>query len=56
MTTSIDFEDPYDGLCNQLEEANDDFNDDTFGGVLAAGTAALERRQGPQASPGQAAP
>ncbi|KAL8941550.1 MAG: hypothetical protein Q9216_002182 [Gyalolechia sp. 2 TL-2023] len=29
---SIDFEDTYDGLGDQLEEANDDFNDDTFGG------------------------
>ncbi|EFE38684.1 hypothetical protein TRV_06610 [Trichophyton verrucosum HKI 0517] len=27
----IDFEDTYDGLGDQLEEANDDFNDDTFG-------------------------
>ena len=29
---SIDFDDTYDGLGDQLEEANDDFNDDTFGG------------------------
>ncbi|KAI4228629.1 MAG: hypothetical protein L6R36_001485 [Xanthoria steineri] len=29
---SIDFEDTYDGLGDQLEETNDDFNDDTFGG------------------------
>ena len=29
---SIDFEDTYDGLGDQLEEADDDFNDDTFGG------------------------
>ncbi|KAM5438922.1 DNA topoisomerase 2-associated protein pat1 [Microsporum canis] len=28
---AIDFEDTYDGLGDQLEEANDDFNDDTFG-------------------------
>lgn len=28
----IDFEDTYDGLGDQLEETNDDFNDDTFGG------------------------
>ncbi|KAI4116894.1 MAG: hypothetical protein LQ345_002754 [Seirophora villosa] len=28
----IDFEDTYDGLGDQLEEANDDLNDDTFGG------------------------
>ena len=29
---SIDFEDTYDGLGDQLDEANDDFNNDTFGG------------------------
>ena len=29
---SIDFEDTYDGLGDQLDEDNDDFNDDTFGG------------------------
>ncbi|KAL8994192.1 MAG: hypothetical protein Q9169_005777 [Polycauliona sp. 2 TL-2023] len=29
---AIDFEDTYDGLGDQLEETNDDFNDDTFGG------------------------
>ena len=28
----IDFEDTYDGLGDQLEEANDDLNDETFGG------------------------
>ena len=28
----IDFDDTYDGLGDQLEEADDDFNDDTFGG------------------------
>ncbi|KAL8751985.1 MAG: hypothetical protein Q9199_006060 [Rusavskia elegans] len=28
----IDFEDTYDGLGDQLEETNDDFNEDTFGG------------------------
>lgn len=28
----IDFEDTYDGLGDQLEESNDAFNDDTFGG------------------------
>ena len=31
---SIDFDDTYDGLGDQLEEANDDFNDDTFGGDI----------------------
>lgn len=31
MIYSIDFEDTYDGLGDQLEEANDNFNDDTFG-------------------------
>ena len=29
---SLDFEDTYDGLGNQLQEAGDDLNDDTFGG------------------------
>ncbi|KAL8680765.1 MAG: hypothetical protein Q9186_003053 [Xanthomendoza sp. 1 TL-2023] len=29
---AIDFEDTYDGLGDQLEDTNDDFNDDTFGG------------------------
>ncbi|KAK2770297.1 hypothetical protein FQN53_005646 [Emmonsiellopsis sp. PD_33] len=29
---AIDFEDTYDGLGDQLDEANDAFNDDTFGG------------------------
>lgn len=29
---SIDFDDTYDGLGDQLEEADDDFNNDTFGG------------------------
>lgn len=29
---SIDFDDTYDGLGDQLDEANDDFNNDTFGG------------------------
>ena len=29
---SIDFDDTYDGLGDHLDEANDDFNDDTFGG------------------------
>ena len=28
----IDFDDTYDGLGDQLEEADDNFNDDTFGG------------------------
>ncbi|KAL8771597.1 MAG: hypothetical protein Q9209_003040 [Squamulea sp. 1 TL-2023] len=28
---AIDFEDTYDGLGDELEETNDDFNDDTFG-------------------------
>lgn len=28
---SIEFDDTYDGLGDQLDEANDDFNDDTFG-------------------------
>ena len=29
--TRLNFDDTYDGLGDQLEEANDDFNDDTFG-------------------------
>ena len=32
MDSSIDFDDTYDGLGDQLDEANDDFNNDTFGG------------------------
>lgn len=36
MSSSIDFEDTYDGLGDQLDEANDDLNDDTFGGGIAA--------------------
>lgn len=30
--TRLDFEDTYDGLGDQLDESNDAFNDDTFGG------------------------
>ncbi|MCJ1404183.1 hypothetical protein MMC11_007408 [Xylographa trunciseda] len=37
---AIDFEDTYDGLADQLDETNDDFNDDTFGGGEAPGTQA----------------
>lgn len=33
-TTSIEFDDTYDGLGDRLEEANDDFNADTFGDGL----------------------
>ena len=33
LNTSIEFDDTYDGLGDQLEEANDDFNADTFGDV-----------------------
>lgn len=33
QNTSIDFDDTYDGLGDQLEEADDDFNVDTFGDV-----------------------
>ena len=32
VSTRIDFDDTYDGLGDRLEEANDDFNDATFGG------------------------
>ena len=38
MTTSIDFDDTYDGLGDKLEEANDDFNADTFGDGLNVAT------------------
>ncbi len=31
LAASIDFEETYDGLGNQLDEADDDLNDDTFG-------------------------
>lgn len=31
--SSLNFEDTYDGLGDQLEEEDDDLNDDTFGGV-----------------------
>ncbi|MCJ1416145.1 hypothetical protein MMC32_002480 [Xylographa parallela] len=34
---AIDFEDTYDGLADQLDETNDDFNDDTFGGGKLSG-------------------
>ena len=33
----LEFDDTYDGLGDQLEEAGDDFNDDTFGGGIEAG-------------------
>lgn len=33
---SIDFDDTYDGLGDQLDEDEDDFNDDTFGGEETA--------------------
>ncbi|KAF7504906.1 hypothetical protein GJ744_001627 [Endocarpon pusillum] len=34
----LEFDDTYDGLGDKLEEAGDDFNDDTFGGGVEAGT------------------
>lgn len=34
----IDFEDTYDGLGDQLDESDDVFNDDTFGGVATTTT------------------
>ena len=34
--SSLEFEDTYDGLGDNLEEANDDLNDDTFGGDTVA--------------------
>ncbi|KAL9596767.1 MAG: hypothetical protein Q9219_005592 [cf. Caloplaca sp. 3 TL-2023] len=42
---AIDFED-YDGLGDQLEEANDDLNDDTFGGDNGRVTAATAQQVG----------
>lgn len=35
MPCSLDFEDTYDGLANQLDETDDAFNDDTFGAAPA---------------------
>ncbi|KAL8718093.1 MAG: hypothetical protein Q9225_004731 [Loekoesia sp. 1 TL-2023] len=43
---AIDFEDTYDGLGDQLEEANDDFNDDTFGGGDGQATTAAPQQLG----------
>lgn len=43
---AIDFEDTYDGLGDQLEEANDDFNNDTFGGNGEQTTAAAPEQVG----------
>ncbi|SLM40290.1 Topoisomerase II-associated protein PAT1 [Lasallia pustulata] len=39
---AIDFDDTYDGLGDQLEEADDDFNDDTFGGGGQGSAAAAQ--------------
>jgi len=36
-TARLEFDDTYDGLGDQLEEAGDDLNDDTFGGGIGAG-------------------
>lgn len=35
-TIRLEFDDTYDGLGDKLEEAGDDFNDDTFGGGIEA--------------------
>ena len=43
---SIDFDDTYDGLGDQLEEANDDFNDDTFGSGGENDAAAISKSVG----------
>ncbi|KAL8732954.1 MAG: hypothetical protein Q9181_003760 [Wetmoreana brouardii] len=43
---AIDFEDTYDGLGDELEEAGDDFNDDTFGGDDGGATAAAPKTVG----------
>ena len=37
--TSLEFDDTYDGLGDNLEEANDDLNDDTFGGDIVPAAA-----------------
>ena len=37
--SSLEFDDTYDGLGDRLEEANDDLNDDTFGGGGSAAAA-----------------
>ena len=37
--TRLEFDDTYDGLGDRLEEANDDLNDDTFGGDEVAAAA-----------------
>ena len=34
--SSLEFEDTYDGLGDQLDETDDAFNDDTFGGGPAS--------------------
>ncbi|KAI4251944.1 MAG: hypothetical protein LQ352_004571 [Teloschistes flavicans] len=43
---AIDFEDTYDGLGDDLEETNDDFNDDTFGGGNGKATASASHGVG----------
>jgi hypothetical protein len=39
IATRIDFEDTYDGLGDALDETDDVFNDDTFGGTTTGTTA-----------------
>ncbi|KAL8713029.1 MAG: hypothetical protein Q9220_002889 [cf. Caloplaca sp. 1 TL-2023] len=43
---AIDFEDTYDGLGEELEEANDDLNDDTFGGNAGPASNTAHQRVG----------
>ncbi|KAL8949645.1 MAG: hypothetical protein Q9222_004270 [Ikaeria aurantiellina] len=43
---AIDFEDTYDGLGEELVEANDDFNDDTFGGNPGPASNTTQQRVG----------
>ncbi|KAL2070463.1 hypothetical protein VTL71DRAFT_13489 [Oculimacula yallundae] len=41
---ALDFEDTYDGLGDQLDETDDAFNDDTFGGSGGGGQAAAPKK------------
>ncbi|TQW00470.1 hypothetical protein V2A60_001549 [Cordyceps javanica] len=43
---ALDFEDTYDGLGDQLDDADDAFNDDTFGGGTGGGDVATNSKIG----------
>lgn len=43
---ALDFEDTYDGLGDQLDDADDAFNDDTFGGGAVSGAGAPNGKVG----------